>query len=160
MQVNHINADNKHNRAAEQNEFVTQRRLVRRLALQALFELDSTTHRIGTVIDERIASEQLDERHTRFLRWLVLGVMQNMETLNGLVAKYAPEWPVDQLAVIDRNILRMAFFEVGSKEADAPPKVIINEAIELAKSFGSDSSPRFINGVLGSALDSVYRKMF
>lgn len=154
----HIKANNQ---SDKQNQFVKQRRTVRRLALQALFEIDSTEHAPGVVIDERLAaSGSLDERSAKFLRWLVSGVVKNMDTLNELVAQYAPEWPVDQLAIVDRNILRMAFFEVGSKEADAPPKVIINEAIELAKVFGSESSPRFINGVLGAALDTVYKKMF
>ena len=83
-----------------------------------------------------------------------------METLNALIAQHAPAWPVNQLAIIDRNILRLALFEIGSKQADTPPKVVLNEAVELAKTFGSDSSPRFVNGVLGSALEQVYRRMF
>ncbi|MEM7126303.1 MAG: transcription antitermination factor NusB [Chloroflexota bacterium] len=151
---------NTNKQGESQNQFVIQRRTVRRLALQALFEIDSTAHAPGIVVDERLASEDLDEQNAVFLRWLVSGVVHNMETLNQLVRQYAPEWPIEQLAIIDRNILRMAIFEVGSKDADAPPKVIINEAIELAKTFGGDSSPRFVNGVLGAALDSVYKKMF
>lgn len=148
----------------DHRNFVKQRRLVRRLALQALFEIDSTNHQVGLVIDERVAdarmNEQLEPHGEKFLRWLVAGVVQHMDTLNGLVADYAPEWPVDQLAIIDRNILRLALFEVGTKTGNTPPKVVINEAVELAKTFGSDSSPRFINGVLGAALDAVYRKTF
>ena len=140
--------------------FIKQRRMARRLALQALFELDTTDHRLDIVIDERIAAENPDAEGAKFLRWLVGGVAQNMAPLNTLIATYAPEWPVDQLAIIDRNILRLALYEVGSSATDTPPKVVINEAVELAKEFGSDSSPRFINGVLGSALDSVHRKMF
>ncbi len=83
-----------------------------------------------------------------------------MDELNRLIGKYAPEWPVEQLAIVDRNILRMALFELGATEATTPPKVVINEAVELAKLFGSDSSPRFVNGVLGSALAEVQRKLF
>lgn len=143
-----------------QSTFIRQRRQARRMALQALFELDTTTHRLDDVIDERIAYGRPDEHGARFLRWLVGGVVQNRETLDMLISTYAPEWPVDQLAIIDRNILRMALFEIGSQETDTPPKVVINEAVELAKEFGGDSSPRFINGVLGSALDAVYRKTF
>ena len=82
-----------------------------------------------------------------------------MMMLNDLIAQYAPEWPVDQLAIVDRNILRLALFEIGCSDSDTPPKVVINEAVELAKVFGSDSSPRFVNGVLGSALDKVYREL-
>ena len=91
---------------------------------------------------------------------MVAGVVRNQPALNTLISKYAPEWPVDQLAIIDRNILRLAFFEIGAHDTDTPPKVVINEAVELAKVFGSDSSPRFINGVLGSALDEVRRQGF
>lgn len=130
------------------------------MALQALFELDATEHSLGIVIDERLATEQLNAQSGEFLRWLVSGVATNQEKIDTLVAKYAPEWPVDQLAIVDRNILRMALFEVGSVKADAPPKVVINEAIELAKTFGGESSPRFVNGVLGAALNEVHKKMF
>jgi N utilization substance protein B len=71
--------------------------------------------------------------------------------LDALIAKYAPEYPVDQLAIVDRNILRLAFFELKNM-GDVPVKVAINEAVELAKLYGSDSAPRFINGVLGAFL--------
>ena len=97
---------------------------------------------------------------TRYLRWLVSGVVTNRTDLDRIIAKYAPEWPVDQLAIIDRNVLRLALFEIGCRDADTPPKVVINEAVELAKRFGSDNSPRFVNGVLGSALDEVQQKIF
>lgn len=130
------------------------------MALQALFELDATDHPLGIVIDERLATENLSGQNAEFLRWLVHGVATNRDKIDSLVAKYAPEWPVDQLAIVDRNILRMALFEVGSTKADAPPKVVINEAIELAKTFGGDSSPRFVNGVLGAALNEVHKKIF
>ena len=85
---------------------------------------------------------------------------RNRQELDRVIAKYAPEWPVDQLAIIDRNVLRLALFELGSRTPTRPAKVVINEAVELAKRFGSDNSPRFINGVLGSALDEIQRKLF
>ena len=144
----------------DHNRFVSERRTVRKLALQALFELDTTDHGISVVVSERLDSEGLGNQAAHFLRWLVEGVQSNGEKLDTLLAKYAPEWPVEQLAIVDRNILRMALFEVGSAKADAPPKVVINEAIELAKTFGGDSSPRFVNGVLGAALDEVDRNIF
>lgn len=140
--------------------FVRQRRIARELTLQALYELDTTGHRLDMVIDERIAAGAPAEEGELFLRWLVGGVTVNLEMLNELISKYAPEWPVAQLAVVDRNILRMALFEIGAKDTSTPPKVVINEAVELAKGYGGDSSPRFINGVLGTALDDVYRKLF
>lgn len=147
------------------------RQLARRLAVQALFEVDSAGHRPGDVVDARLANPEpsesgddpavavSDETNT-FLRFLVSGVVANRETLDAIISRYAPEWPVNQLAIIDRNVLRLALFELGSRRVQTPPKVVINEAVELAKQFGSDNSPRFVNGVLGSALEEVQRKPF
>jgi N utilization substance protein B len=128
---------------------VKPRRRARAAALQSLFEIDRTGHQVGVVIDQRLASVNLPESGASFMRELVLGVLRFQSELDGLIAQYAPEWPVDQLAVVDRNILRIALYELGA--TDTPLKVAINEAVELAKQFGSDSSPRFVNGVLGSA---------
>lgn len=125
------------------------RRRARAAALQSLFEIDITDHMVGVVIDQRLASVDLPESGVSFMRELVLGVLRLRSELDRLIAEYAPEWPVEQLAVVDRNILRIALFELGA--TDTPLKVAINEAVELAKQFGSDSSPRFVNGVLGSA---------
>ncbi len=145
---------------ADRHNLIHQRRRARRLAIQALFEIDSAGHAPGFVVDERLAYTNPGEQGAQHLRWLVSGVVRNRSRLDDLIAKYAPEWPVDQLAIIDRNILRLALFEIGSQESDTPPKVVINEAVELAKLFGSDSSPRFVNGVLGSALAEAGRKTF
>lgn len=145
--------------------WIRERRQARRLALQALFEVDTTSHPAADAIAGRLADLGKEEfgdfvHGEQFLRWLVSGVIKNLECLNRIMYRYAPEWPVDQLPVIDRNILRLALFELGSQEASTPPKVVINEAVELSKIFGSDSSARFVNGVLGSALDEVLRKPF
>lgn len=139
---------------------IKQRRLARRVAMQALFEIDSVGHAPGVVVDERLAAEELDAHGTHFLRWLVSGVLRNRGALDAIITAHAPEWPVEQLAIIDRTVLRMAIFELGAQEADAPPKVVINEAVELAKAFGGESSPRFVNGVLGAALVDVQTKPF
>lgn len=144
----------------EHNQVVFERRQARRLALQALFEIDSVDHAPGMVIDNRLEAVKPGQTGAAFFRWLVVGVVRNRKRLDALITKYAPEWPVAQLAIIDRNILRLSLFEIGSQEADAPVKVIINEAVELAKLFGSDSSPRFVNGVLGAALEEVGEKIF
>ena len=149
-----------HQEARSHQKLIKQRKRARRVAVQALFEIDSVGHAPGRVVDERLAVEDLGPHGAEYLRWLVSGVVTNMETLNALIAEHAPAWPVNQLAIIDRNILRLALFEIGAKHADTPPKVVLNEAVELAKTFGSDSSPRFVNGVLGSALEQVYRRMF
>lgn len=147
------------------------RQLARQLAVQALFEVDSVGHLPGDVVDARLANPAPTENGddstvvvsapaAAFLRLLVAGVITNRQALDGIIARYAPEWPVDQLAIIDRNVLRLALYEIGCSQLQTPPKVVINEAVELAKRFGSDNSPRFVNGVLGSALEEVQRKPF
>jgi N utilization substance protein B len=142
------------------HELIRQRKMARRAALQALFEIDSVNHEPGRVVDARLADENLGPHGAVYLRWLISGTIQNRDALDDIITRYAPEWPVDQLAIVDRNILRSAIFEIGAHDTDAPPKVVINEAVELAKEFGSDSSPRFINGVLGAALDEIRGKQF
>ena len=134
---------------------IAQRRKARRAALQALYEMDTTTHKPGPVLEARQATARLEVEGLAFLRWLISGVVAHKDDMDLLIAQYAPEWPVDQLAVIDRNILRMSIFELLNPDSDAPSKVVVNEAVELAKIFGSDSSPRFINGVLGTALKEI-----
>jgi len=119
------------------------------VALQVLFELDLTDHPLGEVLDERSLDQNLDENQFEFARLLITGVRENTPILDELISEHAPEWPLDQVAVVDRNILRMALWEVAFYQK-TPLKVGINEAVELAKLFGTDSSPRFINGVLGS----------
>jgi N utilization substance protein B len=118
-------------------------------ALQALYELDCTGHAPAVVIEQRLMEVQLPETGERFARDLVEGVREHLERLDGLIARYAPDWPVEQIAVIDRNVLRISIYEILMRK-DTPTKVAINEAVELAKQFGSDSSSRFVNGVLGS----------
>jgi N utilization substance protein B len=121
----------------------------RGIALQALYELDVTNHPVGTVLQERASDSGLDEDLILFFRTIVLGVLPIREELDRFISDHAPDWPLDQVAVIDRNILRMALWEFTLAE-DIPLKVAINEAVELAKTYGSDSAPRFVNGVLGA----------
>jgi N utilization substance protein B len=127
----------------------------RRTALQVLYEVDCTGHRPGIALDYRQAEERYSTETLAFLYWLVSGVIRYKADLDSLIGRYAPEWPVEKLAIVDRNVLRLSIFELSSPDADAPPKVVINEAVELAKTFGSDSSPRFVNGVLGTALREI-----
>lgn len=121
----------------------------RSLALQALYEIDVSNHPIGEVIQERIEEAELDEVTSEFARQIVVGVAPLFATLDEHIAAHAPEWPLEQVAIIDRNILRIALWEFAVY-GKTPLKVAINEAVELAKVFGSDSTPRFVNGVLGS----------
>ena len=125
------------------------RRRSRILALQALYEIDTTHHPAGTVLDQRLADDPLPDEGEAFARELITGVMKHQAELDELIQHYAPEWPVDQMAVVDRNVLRIAIYEFSLSKA-TPIKVAINEAVELAKLFGSDSAPRFVNGVLGA----------
>lgn len=132
-----------------------ERRRARRTALQVLYEVDCTDHRPGVTLDYRQAEEKYAVETLAFLYWLVSGVIRYRADLDALIGRYAPDWPVGKLAIVDRNVLRLSIFELSSPDADAPPKVVINEAVELAKTFGSDSSPRFVNGVLGTALREI-----
>ena len=101
-------------------------------------------------MQERLEEDdKIDEKLYEFIREIIFGVQPLREELDTIIAEHAPEWPLDQVATIDRNIIRIALWEFAIKEM-APVKVAINEAIELAKLYGSDSTPRFVNGVLGS----------
>jgi N utilization substance protein B len=124
----------------------------RGVALQALYELDITNHPVGTVLKERIADAALDEELTQFFQSIVRGVWSIRQDLDRFIAEHAPDWPLDQVATIDRNIIRIALWEFAVA-SDTPLKVAINEAVELAKIYGSVSAPRFVNGVLGSLAD-------
>lgn len=124
------------------------------MALKALYELDTTAHEPGLVLTNRLADEKLTDDGAAFVRQLVTGVWQHRAELDLLIHRYAPEWPIDQMAVIDRNVLRIAIYEFDIARI-TPLKVAINEAVEMAKSYGADSAPRFINGVLGALIHSV-----
>lgn len=135
---------------------VQARRQARISALQALYEVDSTDHLPADVVANRLDDTPLQVDGETFLRDLVAGVMKHRDQLDRLIQKYAPAWPVAQIAVVDRNILRLALYEL-SGASGTPPKVAINEAVDLAKLFGSDNSSRFVNGVLGTAVASGER---
>lgn len=126
-----------------------QRTRARSLALQVLYEVDLSNHPPGQVFTERLEAAPLTEILAEFARRLVFGILPLTESLDKAIAKYAPEWPLDQISPIDRNILRIALWEFGI-DKETPIKVAINEAVELAKLYGSDAAPSFVNGVLGS----------
>jgi N utilization substance protein B len=125
------------------------RRRARIIAIQALYELDLTNHSPEMVLERHIEEKAFPPEGVPFLRHLVQGVLEHKEHLDEVIQRHAPEWPIEQMAPIDRNVLRMALFEF-SVDGRTPVKVAINEAVEVAKLFGSDSAPRFVNGVLGS----------
>lgn len=121
----------------------------RSIALQVLYEIDMCGHPAASALEQRLVDEPLNPNLAEFARQIVFGVLPIIEQLDNFIAQQAPEWPLDQVATIDRNIIRIALWEFAVSES-TPIKVAINEAIELAKLFGSDSTPRFVNGVLGS----------
>ena len=124
----------------------------RGIALQVLYEYDVTGHPIGEILETRLKEEDLEESLQNFLRSIITGVVPIIPRLDAIVSEHAPEWPMDQVAIIDRNILRIALWEFAVSQV-TPIKVAINEAIELAKIYGADGSSRFVNGVLGSLVD-------
>jgi N utilization substance protein B len=121
----------------------------RSIALQALYEIDLTGHPPELVIAERLSESPMEDNLGDFARNIVLGIIPIIHELDQIIAKHAPEWPLDQVAIIDRNIMRIALWEIAVSN-QTPLKVAINEAVELGKMYGSDSTPRFVNGVLGS----------
>ncbi len=125
------------------------RRKARIAALQALYEIDASKHSADTVIVRLIQETQLLDDNAEFARELVKSVLGNRNKIDELIKQYAPAWPLDQISLVDRNILRLAIFEIFI-DNKTPVKVAIDEAVELAKEFGSDHSAKFINGVLGS----------
>ncbi len=125
------------------------RRKARTVAFQALYEIDATGHSPDNVIARLIKSARLTNENADFAQTLVNGVVQNRKEIDEQIKKYAPAWPINQISIIDRNILRLAIQEILI-DNKTPVKVAIDEAVELAKAFGSDNSAKFINGVLGS----------
>jgi N utilization substance protein B len=125
------------------------RRKARSVALQALYEIDAVRHDPEATVDRLLAEEKIPEENGTFVREVVKGVVRYRDKLDAHIQKFAPAWPVGQIAIIDRNILRLAIYEI-LLDNKVPMKVAINEAVELAKAFGGESSPRFINGVLGA----------
>lgn len=131
---------------------MSNRHFARMIALQALFEWDFSNAEHDAAESAKHHIEQLDKKFedTEFTDDLIVGVVKHVADLNALIEKYAPDWPLDQITTVDRNVLRIGIYELLFSSEEIPPKVAINESIELAKAFGGDSSGRFVNGVLGS----------
>lgn len=130
------------------------RRRARRVTLETLYEYDIAEHDPDVILQYRLEDNPMESTGVDFTRRLVYGVIEHQGDMDILIARYAPEWPLDQMAVIDRNILRIAIYEFLI-DGETPIKVAINEAVELAKTYGSDSAPRFINGVLGTLAEQI-----
>ena len=129
-----------------------QRRRARALALQTLYEADITGHRPAEVLHRLSSQLHTNPAATEYARVLVSGAISHLAEIDGRIARLAVEWPVDQMPAVDRNLLRLALFEALYNSSTIPVAVAINEAVELAKLYGSDSSSKLINGILGSAV--------
>lgn len=125
------------------------RRRARAVAFQTLFEVDVAAHDPSPVLHRRIEDCSIGREGADFALHLVEGVLNNLSQVDPIIREIAPEWPLEQMSPIDKNILRIAVFEM-TFDPDIPVKVAINEAVELAKLFGSESSRRFVNGALGA----------
>jgi transcription antitermination protein NusB len=125
------------------------RHKARSIALQALYEIDSAGRKADAVVERLLAEADFSGENKEFVRELVDGTLLHQDEIDGNIRRFAPAWPVDQIAMVDRNILRLAIFEILF-DNKVPVKVAVSEAVELAKTFGSENSARFVNGVLGS----------
>lgn len=127
----------------------TERSAARRIALQILYEIDCTGHKVGEVLASRLTDEQLARRVEKYVRQIVEGVTANLVQLDTFIQRFASEFPLDQVAIIDRNILRLGVYELAAQQ-NTSINVIIAEAMELANIYGAEGSLRFVNGVLGA----------
>lgn len=137
---------------------MSNRHLARTLAMQTLFEWDfrkKDTTDVPSILEHNKGEFAPDFDDHGFSDRIIRGVMNHLQDIDGLITTFAPQWPIEQITVVDRNILRIGIFELKFSKGEVPPKVAINEAIELAKSFGGESSGKFVNGVLGS----IYKQM-
>jgi transcription antitermination protein NusB len=132
------------------------RHRARIVTLQTLYELEFAANSETSILERNLKEKELPSEVADFAGRLVSGVITNKQLLDKTISRFATAFPVDQLAAMDRCILRLALFEITiSKEV--PPKVAVNEAVELAKEFGADTSPKFINGVLGSVISEIIK---
>jgi len=134
------------------------RHLSRSIAMQSLYEWDFSGEKsdLEKIIERNIEEFGPGLEDKSFTWQLVTGVVANLKEIDEIIAKAAPQWPLEQISIVDRNVLRIGIYELlyGDKAA-VPPKVAINEAIELAKSFGGENSGKFINGVLGTVYKEI-----
>ena len=140
--------------------FAAERHRGREAAMQVLFELDQTDHPLEVVLADRLQdaafAEPLPPPYERFARRLAGGAWQHRDELDARIAAAAPQWPLAQLPAVERAILRLAIFELCF-DNETPPRAAINEAVDLAKVYGGESSGRFVNGVLGTIASQVDR---
>ena len=138
------------------------RHLSRSIVMQSLYEWDFFDKKrdLVKIVERNIKEFAPGLEDTSFIWQLVTGVVKKIKQLDQIIEKVAPEWPINQISIIDRNVLRIGIYELlFAKKDEVPSKVAINEAIELAKSFGGESSGKFINGVLGTIYKETAEKL-
>ncbi len=128
------------------------RREIRMIVLQVLCESDTVSHDAKDVLTRVVSEQSVRAEESKFAYQLVQNVLENIPELDNIIEEYATAWPISQMPIVDKNLLRMAIAEMQFG-IDVPQGVVVNEVVEIAKIFGSESSPGFINGVLGSLLD-------
>ena len=134
------------------------RRGSRIAAFQVLFEADLSGRLVPEVFERQMAESNLSAEGRAFVHDLVFGVGRHLEQIDDTIARFAPAFPLGDMAAVDRNVLRLAIYEVLFDTGRAPLRVAINEAVDIAKGYGSESSGRFVNGVLGAvALEAAHR---
>lgn len=134
------------------------RHLARSIAMQSLFEWDfrgQVSNDLPAIIEHNLQEFGSGLHEKEFVKKLIKGVIENLAEIDKCLTKYAPQWPLEQITIIDRNILRLGIYELKFFNTEVPPKVAINEAIELAKNFGGPSSGKFVNGVLGAIYNDL-----
>jgi len=134
------------------------RHLARTIILQSLYEWDFYEHKtdLPNIIERNMKEFGPGIDEPDFVWKIAKGVIENIKEIDEIIKRVAPEWPINQIAIVDRNVLRIGLYELlHADPAEVPPKVAINEAIEIAKNYGGQNSPKFINGVLGT----VYREL-
>jgi N utilization substance protein B len=136
---------------------MSNRHLSRTIAMQTLFEWDFNhrSEKLAEVLDYNVREQAAGLNDTSFIEDLVKGVTKHLAEIDQLISKFAPDWPLEKMTNVDRNILRLGIYELKFGAREIPPKVAINEAIEMAKSFSGESSSRFINGILGAIYNDM-----
>jgi len=139
---------------SRREEFIQQRHQARALAMQVLYEAETTRKQPYEILQRRRNEENIPEQVHAYASDLAIGVWQNRREYDSLITRFTPTWTIDQMAKVDRNILRIAVHEMLRRN-DVPIAAAINEAVELAKEYGAEASPKFVNGVLGAIADAI-----
>ncbi len=134
------------------------RHIARSIAMQSLFEWDfngQDQSKLAEITDRNIKEFGIGVNDLDFIKQTIAEVIKNIAIIDKIISQYAPQWPLDQITIVDRNVLRIGIYELKLNQKKIPPKVAINEAIELAKNYGGPASGKFVNGVLGAVFNDM-----